>query len=335
MKLRLLLAAVAALACSAFGAVPQAGAATTIGVIPSQSPTVSEGGILAFSPTAVYAVPFPGVITSWTAPGGRVDPLRAVEVELEVFKVAEEQGSGALTATVVGDTRLFGLEEEPKTRFARVPVSGGEYIGVRYPKPGPQFPAGGESIACSAEGIGARGTTYVEGKSLICESGQGVAVSATLEPDEDDDGFGDQTQDRCLGVAGEATGCRGLYRDRVRGSLVELRVGTRTTAGKDGERPFTVIEGNKYDIRLRCWDDAEFGFLLSGGVRKGQPVRVRDDGRFDYSRGLAAGGGVVTGRTRVSGRVAGPKIHGTIRGTVTMRHHGKCPVVPFRWTISD
>lgn len=334
MKPRLLLAAAAALACLAVAA-PQASAATTIGVIPSQAPTVTEGGILAFSPTALYAVPFAGVITSWTAPGGRADPPRPLEVELEVFKGAAEQDSGARTATVVGDTRLFSLEEEPKTRFARVPVSGGEYVGVRYPKPGPQFPAGGESVACSAEGIGARGATYVEEKSLVCESGQGVAVSATVEPDEDDDGFGDETQDRCPGVAGEATGCRGLYRDRVRGSLVEIRVGTRTTQGEDGERPFTVIQGNEYDVSLRCRDNAKFGFRLFGGVRKGRPVLVEEDGRFAYSRGIAAGGGVLSGRTRVSGRLAGPKIHGVIRGSVRMRHHGSCQVLPFRWTISD
>jgi hypothetical protein len=36
---------------------------------------------------------------------------------------------------------------------------------------------------------------------------QRVNVSATLEPDADADGFGDETQDQCVGSAGPQSGC--------------------------------------------------------------------------------------------------------------------------------
>jgi hypothetical protein len=52
-----------------------------------------------------------------------------------------------------------------------------------------------------------------------------VDVAASLEPDVDGDGFGDETQDRCLGVPGPMDGCpsnlfafRKLKRDRDRGT---------------------------------------------------------------------------------------------------------------------
>ena len=34
-----------------------------------------------------------------------------------------------------------------------------------------------------------------------------IPVQATIEPDADKDGFGDKTQDKCVGVAGPKAGC--------------------------------------------------------------------------------------------------------------------------------
>ena len=39
------------------------------------------------------------------------------------------------------------------------------------------------------------------------EPSQELLVQATLEPDADGDGWGDETQDRCLGVPGSYEGC--------------------------------------------------------------------------------------------------------------------------------
>ena len=43
--------------------------------------------------------------------------------------------------------------------------------------------------------------------STACNDG--MVLEATLEPDADGDGFGDESQDPCLGRAGSADGCRG------------------------------------------------------------------------------------------------------------------------------
>ena len=48
------------------------------------------------------------------------------------------------------------------------------------------------------------------GESMMTTStlpNQRVNVSATLEPDPDLDGVGDESQDKCLGTAGSASGC--------------------------------------------------------------------------------------------------------------------------------
>jgi len=44
-------------------------------------------------------------------------------------------------------------------------------------------------------------------KTFTPLDGQLLDVSATLEPDADNDGFGDETQDKCIGTAGTANGC--------------------------------------------------------------------------------------------------------------------------------
>jgi hypothetical protein len=51
----------------------------------------------------------------------------------------------------------------------------------------------------------AEGAAEPFGASGIC----GLAVDATVEPDADSDGFGDETQDRCPGIAGPVEGCPG------------------------------------------------------------------------------------------------------------------------------
>ena len=42
---------------------------------------------------------------------------------------------------------------------------------------------------------------------LLSETGERFPVAAVVEPDADHDGFGDETQDQCPGVAGPINGC--------------------------------------------------------------------------------------------------------------------------------
>ena len=47
------------------------------------------------------------------------------------------------------------------------------------------------------------------GNYLFDLNGWIIDISATLEPDADNDGFGDESQDQCLGQAGGSNGCPG------------------------------------------------------------------------------------------------------------------------------
>jgi hypothetical protein len=333
MKLRSLFLSLAAVIGAAL-VPPMATAATTIGVVPADPLQVSAGSVVAFSPTPIYTVPFPGVITYWSTSGGLpTDGSLTPQVSLKIFKTTDEPGTGNLIATVAASSRTFVLESEAETLPTRISVEKGEYLGLGFPAPGPHFAAGGESTACSAEGVGAPQTVYAEGQGLTCETGRGVAVSARLEPDDDGDGFGDESQDRCPGVAGPAIGCHARYRGRGEGRPFKLRLSTRLLVTPGGERAVPVIEENEYGIRIRCRDGYEVGFTLLGGVRKGAVVYFRRDGRFAYTRGLAPGDGILGGESTVAGRLEGTRGHGTVSGVARMRDHTRCRIAPYRWTV--
>jgi hypothetical protein len=176
------------------GAIPSpAGAAVKIGetFVPSGLCDVNTIFLQTSSPGGQYAAPFAGVITSWSfqASASQVPPLK--------FKVARP--AGGATFTIVG-------EEGPRTPTpsvlntypARIAVRAGDVIGfhtvtaglcVRSPAPGYGFHA--------AVGDPPPGTTF----STSSANGAQFDVSSVLEPDADNDGFGDESQDNCAGVS--------------------------------------------------------------------------------------------------------------------------------------
>lgn len=330
MKPLCLLTAGAALLWGSVVAAPAA-AATTIGVVSPGAPAVKSDAGVAFSPIPAYTVPSPGVITSWTVNAGAVD--WPAYVAMKLLRTTTDPSTGNLTATVVATTKLFGTEEGLTTHVTRIPVTGGEHLGVRFPESGLLFPSGAESSACSARDRGAVGAAYREGQTLTCVSGSGVNISAKLEPDEDGDGFGDESQDRCLRVAGPATGCRSRYRGHGAGLPVEFRFGTRQSEGRERERPLTAVVGNRYGVRAECPDGYKTAFLLVGGVTGERPVMVRPNGDFKWASGIAKGRGVVKGRVEIDGHLVGPRAHGTIEGQVELDGHGTCVMPRYFWRI--
>jgi hypothetical protein len=329
MKRRMTLTAGIALCWAAFAAQP-ATAATTIGFVAPGSPPVAEGDAVAFSPTPAYAVPTDGVITAWSVNTG-ASPDTAAYVALKLFELSTDPVSGDLTARVIATSKPFFPTEGVQTHFTRIPVQGGEQIGLRSPESWLRFPSGAESSACGAKDTGPLGAVYVEGQSLTCASGVAANVSATLEPDGDGDGFGDETQDRCLGVKGRATGCPSRYRGRAAGLPFEFRFGTRDAGFPESERPVTVLERDEYGVRVRCPDGYETAFIVYRGVRPNFTIRIKGNGDFAYARGMARGDGIVGGRTQVSGHLQGARAHGTVSGTIKFRHHGTCKILPYSW----
>jgi hypothetical protein len=186
------------------GQVASASAATTVGQL--FAPTTNCGTDetrfqVGVADGTSYSVPSDGVITSWSfqdGPGGGVDPAVGLK-----FKVARP--TTPPSATIVGEsdggTQTAGAVN---TRSARIPVKAGDVIGIYYQSGGCERGSGpaGDQYA-DIDGDQAVGST----SSYTILSGGRIPVQAKVEPDADGDGFGDETQDQCLGTPGANQGC--------------------------------------------------------------------------------------------------------------------------------
>ena len=159
-------------------------------IIPSDSCTFVQ----AVDPTAPVTAPFDGVIVSWRVRGNSF----AARLSLRVVQAA---GGTSYTgiATGVPEAVLPGIENVFE---ARLPIKQGQGIGIDVP--------------------GAAGTPRIETRNVTGATNLGwtpppmrladnetraanasamntqIPLNATVEPDCDDDGFGDETQDPSL-----------------------------------------------------------------------------------------------------------------------------------------
>jgi hypothetical protein len=150
-----------------------------------------------FNSTASTTVPQAGVLTSWSFEAGSQQTV----LTLRVFRPASPGsytvvGDGGALQTVAAST---GLHTFP----TRVPVHSGDYIGIHSTsgncsKPSPTTPYLFRIGTATPVG----GTAaYTANSSVLFD------IAATLEPDVDGDGFGDETQDACPGSALTQAAC--------------------------------------------------------------------------------------------------------------------------------
>jgi len=194
-----MLAGVVMLACAAPSS---ASGAVTIGETFTPPPAGACLGPITFvqsgSPESAYAVPSPGVLTSWSYQASTaVSPIKlkvATRVGAGSFRIEAES---ALETPVASTLNTYQL---------RIPVESGSVIGIYV-----------EGAAGCVRFLPASGFEehYLESDLL---PGQTRAftldgccyqldVSARLEPDADQDGFGDETQDECPTDASEQVLC--------------------------------------------------------------------------------------------------------------------------------
>ena len=200
-----------ALACLAIGsalAAPVASAATQLGQLdPAANPSASCVGMSLWVQSAAtdapgYAVPAGGgVITSWSHKAHG-----AVGREL-ALKVLRPQGGTSYTV-IGGDPFRILTPSVVNTFDTRIPVEAGDLLSLRVGNPpsgGPFDFGGGASCAFPAaagntmhQGASpsdpAPGSTQALGNSYTLYR---LNVTANVEPDADDDGYGDETQDAC------------------------------------------------------------------------------------------------------------------------------------------
>ena len=144
-----------------------------------------------------YTVPVGGVITSWYVQDG--SPL-ADDVRLKVARRSGQDAVAFLGESPAGARTAGGLDGPFP---ARISVTGGDIIGLSTAGNGRcarLTNAAGDTWAFPAPGDSA--------KLLAGTPGTRFPIEAIVEPDGDNDGFGDLTQDRCPGVPGSVNGCR-------------------------------------------------------------------------------------------------------------------------------
>jgi uncharacterized repeat protein (TIGR01451 family) len=197
MRLRLLLACALAVLV-----VPStAAASTTIGQVftptAQTSATIAQTGVAS---GAGYTVPSDGVITSWQF---EADAAGA-QVKLKVLR-ANPDGSytvvGSSDVETVGPTPDGSTPTTAATFQTRISVKAGDYIGTTGISSDPSG-SPGKTVAFTGDQndtillvAGDQDTgstaTYSNVNSIR------VDATATIEPDADHDGFGDETQDKC------------------------------------------------------------------------------------------------------------------------------------------
>lgn len=193
-----------------------AGAATSIGQLDSGTPSGHCQGLSGWLQSTdagapSYVVPpARSVIVSWSH---RANSTLGRELGVRVWRATATVGS----YTLVGGGPLRILTPGGINTFQeRIPVSGGELLGLRVGNPptGPDVGGGASCAFTAAAGNSVRygvaasepppGSTSTLSSSLASRS---LNVTARLEADADADGYGDETQDACPGSAGASSGC--------------------------------------------------------------------------------------------------------------------------------
>jgi hypothetical protein len=205
---RLLSAVIAGVAASVAIA-GQAAAATTLGETfgPGPGMCTTPGNpatalmtVSPAAPAAQFTAASAGVITSWSVQTADTAP-RSIKL-----KVGHPTATpGEVTITGAGEFETPGVNQV-NTFPARVPIGAGDSIGFSQPT--------GTAWACvrSAPGYFARTNNMIDPEPGTTTGGWGVGpgevpISAEVEPDADNDGFGDESQDKCPGAPGTTEGC--------------------------------------------------------------------------------------------------------------------------------
>jgi hypothetical protein len=183
-------------------------AATTVGSNLSAQPTdpiafaatLINGALPASSiAPAGLAAPGPGVITSWAMRSGEPSAANnTVRIRVISGNLAVASGRVHTAPDAAG---VYSFAE-------RLPISAGEHPALEIASTGGPVAVSTAAFTPSAI-FGAWTSPFADGESRPPDSGSPgeLLLQATIEPDADADGFGDETQDGCQGESGPRGGC--------------------------------------------------------------------------------------------------------------------------------
>jgi hypothetical protein len=207
-----------------------AGAATQVGNECAATNLVPFASVQIAGKAGGLPIPIPeaGVITSW-----RINAAPFAEHEVEYLKVMRPTGIPNTFATV-GESQAVLVSHPGINAFpTRIAVEAGDHLGV-FGTPGTYFCVTGDpgDVRGTAEGNPPIGTRAAFTPSVSAQ----VALGATVEPDIDDDGYGDETQDGCPQSASLQEACPpltlsayGIAGRRTATILVSAGVAARVT----------------------------------------------------------------------------------------------------------
>jgi hypothetical protein len=146
-----------------------------------------------------YEIPSAGVITSWSVQSGSSPVMQAK------LKLVRPAGGNAFT--VVAESAAEVPSPGTSTFATRIPVSGGELLGRSsvYGTNDCDYHGGGGAQNVTGTIFGDPPVNSTN--TYTAATNDNVDVSATLEPDADGDGFGDETQDECPSSAASQSDC--------------------------------------------------------------------------------------------------------------------------------
>jgi RTX calcium-binding nonapeptide repeat (4 copies) len=230
-----------------------AGAATTIGET-FTPPTACLSDTTWLQSTSLggkYAAPSDGVLTSWSflAPPSNLPTLK--------FKVARPAGMNSFT--IIGDGGMVEtpLASQLNTYPIRIPVQANDIIGFYSPTGGRH--CRGMALDYALHRTGGDKPVSNTPITFLPETALQIDVSAQLEPDCDNDGLGDETQDTNLssctpgttgpipGPGGAPITCKGLNATIAGTNGSDVRTGSLgrdVIAGLGGNDTLSGIAAN-------------------------------------------------------------------------------------------
>lgn len=152
-----------------------------------------------------YTVPAGGgVIVSWQH---QARQIAGAQLKLKVLRPTSAL-AGAATFTVVGESAFQGVPQAISYSFpVRIPVQAGDRIGlVTASNAATSPPACNIGTAVPADEV-YEGADFTSSGTLNPFNTFRLNIAATMEPDTDGDGFGDESQDNCKGAKGANDGC--------------------------------------------------------------------------------------------------------------------------------
>ena len=244
-------AAAAALAAAVCAAPAQA--ATQVGqeLLPSNGCTPGASGTLlqTASPGNLYAMPSAGVVTRWSfrAANGPPASLR--------LKVARAAGGDAYTIVGESEAQASFTQNASNSFEARIPVRAGDLLGLFV-----IIGAGGDCPQLNGAPPGfnaalAPGQDVPPGTTATFFAGgppPQLDIAATLEPDGDNDGYGDESQDCAPADASKNTDCTDPTatitkqpKDKVKTKKKKKKVTFEFSASEPGSTFNCVLDGKQ------------------------------------------------------------------------------------------